>query len=378
MPMETDVAARSINILSLCSGVGGLDIGVELALGGAARVVCHVEREAFAAAILAARMEDAVLAPSPIWSDIGTFDGRPWRGIVDCVIGGYPCQPFSFAGKRCGADDPRHLWPQVARIVAECVSGIVFFENVAGHLTLGFPTVRRELEAMGYRVTAGLFTAEEVGAPHRRERLFILGVRDVADGQGGGCGVGGNASQPWRCGHTDFGNVDVGDATHDHRRWRECGAEEGAWAGRIGRRRPAIAGSKLADAFCTRSQGQPADWHSQPNNGNAGRGGGTTVAAGDVGRIDQWQREREERGTDYNAGGGCDLPLFPPGPGDLNAWRRILAIRPNLAPSTEPGVRGVADGMAGRLDRLRACGNGVVPLVAAYAFVSLWACLHER
>ena len=172
----------SLNILSLCSGYGGLDLGVELATGGGSRVVCHVEREAFAACILAARMADQTLAQAPVWSDLRTFDGRPWRGVVDCITGGYPCQPFSFAGRRAGENDPRHLWPAIARIVGEVEPGIVFFENVGGHLSLGFESVRDELQGMGYRVAAGLFTAAEVGAPHRRERLFILGMADAGHG----------------------------------------------------------------------------------------------------------------------------------------------------------------------------------------------------
>lgn len=293
----------TINVLSLCSGVGGLDLGVELATGGAARVVCHVEREAFAAAILAARMEDETVARAPVWSDLRTFDGRPWRGVVDCVIGGYPCQPFSFAGKRGGENDPRHLWPEVARIVEEVQPGIVFFENVGGHLSLGFDDVSRDLYRLGYRVTAGLFTAAEVGAPHRRERLFILGV---ADGSRGGCGELRPAS-----GRDGRAEQDGGDVAHP-----------------IGER---------------------------------GRGG-----------------DQRRDAADVDAPDGTSLPVFPPGPGARAEWERILRDRPDLAPAVEPRVRGVADGLASRLDRLRACGNGVVSLVAAYAFVSLWACLREE
>ena len=92
------------------------------------RTVGHVERETYAAAILVARMEDAALDPAPVWDDVATFDGRPWRGAVDIVTAGYPCQPFSVAGKRRGADDPRHLWPHVARIVGEVEPPFVFLE----------------------------------------------------------------------------------------------------------------------------------------------------------------------------------------------------------------------------------------------------------
>lgn len=91
--------------LSLCSGAGGLDLGLAIACPGY-RAVGYVERETYAAAILVARMEDATLDPAPVWDDLATFDGRPWRGAVDVVTAGYPCQPFSVAGKRKGSDDP--------------------------------------------------------------------------------------------------------------------------------------------------------------------------------------------------------------------------------------------------------------------------------
>ena len=163
--------------LSLCSGAGGLDLGLTIAIPGY-RAVGHVERETFAAATLVARMEDASLDQAVVWDDVATFDGRPWRGAVDIVTAGYPCQPFSVAGKRRGADDPRHLWPHVARIIGEVEPPFVFLENVAHHLRLGFPEVASGLVGMGYRLAAGLFTAAEVGAPHKRERLFILAIRE--------------------------------------------------------------------------------------------------------------------------------------------------------------------------------------------------------
>ena len=103
-----------------------------------------------------------------------TFNGRPWCGCVDILTAGYPCQPFSTSGKRRADQDPRHLWPEVARIIRETQPDQVFLENVAGHLDLGFDQVARDLEEMGFDVEADLFTALEVGASHRRERLFIL------------------------------------------------------------------------------------------------------------------------------------------------------------------------------------------------------------
>lgn len=165
------------NVLSLCSGGGGLDLGFRLAVPYS-RTVCYVENEVTACGVLAARMEEGKLDDAPIWTDLRSFDGAAWRGVVDCIIGGYPCQPFSNAGKRLGAADPRHLWPSVSTIVRDVQPEWCFFENVGAHLRLGFPEVARDLHEMGYQVAAGLFTAEEVGAPHKRERLFILAHSD--------------------------------------------------------------------------------------------------------------------------------------------------------------------------------------------------------
>lgn len=330
----------TVNVLSFCSGYGGLDLGVDLATGGATRVVCHVEREAFAAAVLAARMAEEVVAPAPVWSDLRTFDGRPWRGVVDLVTGGYPCQPFSHAGKRLGEQDERHLWPDIARVIGEVEPGIVFFENVAGHLTLGFPSVRADLERLGYRVAAGLFSAAEVGASHRRERLFILGVAD-GDGRGRkGIGIG-------------VLSQDLNTSTRND-------------AHRCDR-----AGDEMADA----TDGRCGElWPASGRDGRAQQDGGTLADA----MLERTQGSNVEDQEQEHAQGRCGkLDLFPPGPGERARWADIIANRPDLAPATQRELRGVVDGRASRLDRLRALGNGVVPLVAAYAFVSLWACLFH-
>lgn len=162
-----------MNGLALCAGIGGIELGLAAAIP-AYRTVCYVEREAFCASVLAARMADGWLHDAPIWSDLATFDPRPWRGLVDIVTAGYPCQPFSAAGKRRGAADPRHLWPHVARIIGECQPAYAFLENVPGHVSLGLRDVCADLRGLGYSVSAGIFSAAECGAPHNRKRLFIL------------------------------------------------------------------------------------------------------------------------------------------------------------------------------------------------------------
>lgn len=159
--------------MGLCAGIGGLELGLASVISGY-RTVAFVEGEAYAAACLVARMEQGRLDSAPIWSDLRTFDGQPWRGAVDIVTAGYPCQPFSVAGNRKGADDPRHLWPHVARVIRECEPAFAFLENVPGHVSLGLESVATDLRAMGYSVQAGIFSAAQCGAPHLRKRLFIL------------------------------------------------------------------------------------------------------------------------------------------------------------------------------------------------------------
>ena len=123
------MAVRSPRILSICTGAGGLDLGVKLACP-AARTVCYVEREAFAVAELVAAMEAACLDEAPVWSDLGSFDGTAWRGRVDWLIGGIPCQPHSTASnQRRGADDERDLWPAAARVIREVQPAVVFLET---------------------------------------------------------------------------------------------------------------------------------------------------------------------------------------------------------------------------------------------------------
>ncbi len=179
-----NVATRPINILSICAGVGGLELGLHLALGGRARTVGYVEREAYAASTLVARMEDSCLDQAPVWDDLCTFDGTAWRGCVDIVSAGFPCQPFSSAGKRLMERDPRYLWPQVCRVIAEAEPGLVFIENVAAAIPHPAHEWRCDLERMGFKVADDLFSAEEVGADFEGIRWFALGAASRIRWQG--------------------------------------------------------------------------------------------------------------------------------------------------------------------------------------------------
>ena len=171
-----DITKEPQRIISCCTGLRGIERGLERA-GIRVIPVVYLEIEAFICANLVGEMEAGLLAPAPIWTDLKTFDAKPFRGLVDGIIGGYPCPPFSNAGKRQGADDPRHLYPFISGIIEAARPVWCFFENVEGHLTLGYPEVSADLRSMGYAVEAGIYSAEEVGAPHQRDRLFILAIK---------------------------------------------------------------------------------------------------------------------------------------------------------------------------------------------------------
>lgn len=166
-------------MLELFAGYGGLGLGVTAATG--AEPVVYVERGAFAAAVLVARMAEAALARAPVWDDVGTFDGRPWRDQVDCVVGGSPCQDLSLAGKRAGLAGARSgLWREMLRIVDETGPAFVWWENVGGAISSALGVVTEDLEGLGFRVAACTLLASDVGATHERNRLFVLAYSDSA------------------------------------------------------------------------------------------------------------------------------------------------------------------------------------------------------
>ena len=173
--------SNQLACLSLCTSYGGIELGLERA-GVPLRPIAYVEREAFAAANLVAKIEAQQMAAAPVWTDVKTFPYSDFHGCVDILLAGYPCQPFSAAGQRKGEADERHLWPFIANGIAACQPRLVFAENVEGHLSLGIKDVFNDLGRMGYEYTAGLFSAEEVGASHRRKRLFWLAYSGSARG----------------------------------------------------------------------------------------------------------------------------------------------------------------------------------------------------
>ena len=161
-----------MNELALFAGAGGGILGGKL-LGW--RTICAVEWEPYAAGILAQRQNDKILEPFPIWDDVQTFDGKPWRGCVDVVSGGFPCQDISTAGKRAGIDGERSgMWKHMARVVCDVRPAFVFVENSPALTFRGFGTVLGDLAALGFDAAWCVLSASDVGAPHVRERIWIL------------------------------------------------------------------------------------------------------------------------------------------------------------------------------------------------------------
>ena len=154
-----------MRVLDLFSGVGGFSLGLERA---GMKTVAFCEIEPFCRAVLKKHWPDV-----PQFEDVRMLRGED-VGAVELVAGGYPCQPFSTAGERRGAEDDRHLWPEMRRLVEELRPAWVLGENVAGHVSMGLDQVLSDLEALGYSTQAFIIPACAIGALHRRDRVWVV------------------------------------------------------------------------------------------------------------------------------------------------------------------------------------------------------------
>jgi DNA (cytosine-5)-methyltransferase 1 len=175
----------TITTLEFCAGYGGIGLGLKNIFGERLRTIAYCELEGYAQANLISKMEKGLMDVAPLWNDLKTFPYESFHGLVDILIAGYPCQPFSSAGKRAGKEDPRHLWPWIADGIRLLQPRMCFFENVEGHISLGLSTVISDLEELGYKSSFGIFSASEVGAVHQRKRVFIMAHRSDEGLQGG-------------------------------------------------------------------------------------------------------------------------------------------------------------------------------------------------
>ena len=237
-----DITQKLPTVLSLCTGYGGIERGLNLA-GIEHRVIAHVEIEAFAIANLVAKMEAGKLDAAPVWSNLKTLPVESFRDRVDILTGGYPCQPFSAAGKRLGEEDPRHLWPYICDIIRAVRPVRCFFENVEGHISLGLREVISDLESLGYKVAWGIFSAREVGAPHQRKRVYIMAncdnglsqfshkeIRTGGDAFINGSELMGNSE------HNGLPSTQIGGSNAENARGSEKGSEDAVQSSGASRR----------------------------------------------------------------------------------------------------------------------------------------------
>jgi DNA (cytosine-5)-methyltransferase 1 len=284
-----------MNELALFAGAGGGILGGKL-LGW--RTVCAVEWEKYPACVLAARQNDGILPPFPIWDDVQTFDGKPWRGIVDVVSGGFPCQDISQAGKGVGIGGERSgMWSEMARIISEVRPKYTFIENSPMLTSRGLERVLADLASMGFNAEWGVLGADDVGAPHLRKRIWIVGK---------------DTKQSEFFSHTEHNGDRWGKQQSESIEEKTCGNPIG----------------QLANAnLLGHIYGQP--------------------------KINPTKRRLNALSNLATSGAWC---------GTNQQW------------AIEPNVGRVVDGLADRVDRLKALGNGQVPLCAATA----WNILNER
>ena len=338
------------NTLSICTGYGGIELGLREVVEGI-RTVCYVENEVAVCEILAQRIEEGFLDDAPIWTDLRTFNATAWRGKIHLLTGGFPCQPHSVAGKQRGADDPRELSGEVLRIADELGRPTLFLENVPRIRQFWWDNVRPRLQDMGYRVEECLVTAEETGAPHRRERMFMLchqledsfrygdGRRSQGLLKEAGTGRSVVPAATQGSGGISVADLDnTGDCSSRHGSERE-GKKEVQERENGSFLEPTGSGEKLPDPELKRAQVSLEGRHSG-------------------------KQDTGDHGTEI-------IPLFPPGPSDTRGWEYVYSELPALIPSFCRVVNGDTPWVD---PQLRAIGNGVVPAVAALA----WRILSKR
>jgi DNA (cytosine-5)-methyltransferase 1 len=312
-----------------------------------------VEREAYAVARLAALALQGYLDEAPIWDDLWTFDGLPWRGRVDIVAAGFPCQPFSQAGPRTGIADPRWLWPRIIQIVRDIRPAYVFLENSPQVRQQGLPIILGDLSRTGFDAEWDVFSAIEEGFPHLRRRFFLLAAhadrvrQQQPDGRLGE--VGG-----WPRDRGEETPADAIGLRGLRAAARGAGEEADGWPG----------DGSAPDASDPPGAGREAiRW------GGMSAKGRDTTAGGNGGADAADADELDGHGRGHAAGTFCRQR---PGQAFLSGsdWECAFWC-------AQSGVCVVDDGSAYRLDELRALGNAVIPAVVARAWRELSGRLAE-
>lgn len=354
-----------LRIGSVCTGYGGLDMAVQQVFGG--ELAWVADNDPGAARILAHH--------HPQVPNLGDITAVDWHDVepVDIYIGGYPCQPFSSAGKRKGTADARHIWPHIARALGVLRPRLAVFENVAGHLSLGFDTVLADLAALGFDAEWCTLPASAIGAAHQRKRLFLL-ARPADTGSAGLAWgrAAGTASNGRHLAAAD--TVDVGEHRPGTRR---AGRDEPAPrrlppadSPRVGEREPADQTDAVAGSRDARQVPGSGGIESAADPAGVGRGERRTQPA------------REQGGLDAPLGSSPDWGVYGPA---VARWESVLrrpAPRPidavgRLNPPFVEWLMGLDAGHVtdvpglSRSAQLKALGNGVMPQQAIAALRTL-------
>lgn len=283
-----------LNTFHLFAGAGG-GILADLLLGHIPIGACEIEK--YPRDVLLARQRDGILPTFPIWDDVCSLDGTPWRGSVDVLCGGFPCQDISSAGKGAGIGGERsRLWKEYARLIGEMRPKFVFAENSPLLRTRGLGVVLEDLASLGYHARWGIIGARDVGAPHKRDRMWVLAY-----------------AKELQCnGREDYArklsqSEEIPESGDDS--WKE----------------------NLSDCF---------GFATDPGEVSNATSIGSPEQRRAIESMHSAKDEDREASEPINDGG----------------W------------SLEPNVGRVADGVANRVDRLKAIGNGQVPQCAALAF----------
>ena len=321
-----------LRMLDLFSGIGGFSYAGEKLVGGY-ETVAFCEYDKHAQKVLRKHWPD-----TEIIDDVRELanDAERFRGSVDIICGGYPCQPFSLAGVRRGDKDDRHLWPEMLRIIQAVRPTWVCGENVAGHISMGLDEVLSDLEAEGYQARCFVIPAVAADAYHRRDRCWIVGYSELN----------GSSAAAVRGGpQEDGGRSSKGQGV----------AEQSARAGRP------RDGQKVATGARTETMGDANESDSKGVNSRkpepSEQGGRQGLASGredvpnaDSQRLQGVGQKRDNEGSAGLCGGEA-------------RWEKSFW-------EPEPAVGRVANGIPGRVHRLRQLGNSIVPQVAARI---LWA-----
>lgn len=316
--------------LSLFSGAGGGLLGTHL-LGW--EPVGYVEFNDYCQRVIAQRIADGILPVAPIFGDIRTFLSEGcaelYRGVTDIVTGGFPCQPFSVAGKRAGADDERNMWPATIECIRMVRPRYCLLENVPGILSSGyFGTILGDLAESGYDARWRILSAAELGAPHKRDRLWIVAHTSSAGTRMDDRRASRGSRQRWQPTHAPQPAM----VRQEHRAHRAEGIN-----------------ASSADVAYADSQRQQKQWRGianepqQPATKCSGENVGNATSAG----LPNWRVASVEQSRTQSQ------PQRP-------TWWEV-----------EPPLGRVVDGHAGRVDELKAIGNAQVPLCAAFAFLLL-------